>query len=189
MMKKSKIKILAGMSLLLFLVNMGCFGEDADEDLLSLAVSQNKIEDVRSLLANGAAVDGTGVIPQTPLMIAAVQGNTAIVRILLASGADPNKITPHDESALYYAAFGGHEDTVRELLNQSGSHDLVNRKHTIFLTTPLSVAVPTGHPMLVRMLLEVGADPNIPDLIGETVFDHCRQNKDNPACSVIDAIK
>nr|VFK00593.1 MAG: Ankyrin repeat-containing protein [Candidatus Kentron sp. LFY] len=101
-MKNPKLKILAGtLFLFSFFIHMGCFGEDSHEDLLTIAVSQDKIKDVRSLLADGAVVEGSGIVPQTPLMIAAFRGNIAIARLLLASGADPNRITQHGESALY----------------------------------------------------------------------------------------
>ena len=61
------------------------------------------------ILATGYAV------AQTPLMEAALRGDTEKVKALLAQGADVNAKTRFGGTALMYAARNGHKEIVRIL--------------------------------------------------------------------------
>ena len=56
----------------------------------------------------------------TPLIVAAINGHTAIVKSLLAAGADINARDEDDWTPLMQAAHNGHVDTVKALL-QAGA--------------------------------------------------------------------
>ncbi|KAK5999249.1 Ankyrin-3 [Cladobotryum mycophilum] len=76
---------------------------------------------VRSLVALGAKVDGTGdcntgdggdPVNRTPLQLAAAEGKFDLVKILMELGANDSLITPDGQIALRLAAENGHRDIV-----------------------------------------------------------------------------
>ena len=92
----------------------------------------------------------TNVEPRTPqdespLMLAALRGHTAIVRKLIARDADVNKPgwTP-----LHYAATHGHQDIIELLLEH---HAFINARSPNG-TTPLMMAAHYGTPAAVKFL-------------------------------------
>jgi ankyrin repeat protein len=107
---------------------------------LSYAVEKNELETVRALLGNGADPN-TGRI-NLPLQVAADRGSTAVVEALLQAGADPNR------RASYLRVSEGHP----------GSSRSVRSSYTSI--APLYLAVRSGQPDVVRLLLARGADPN-----------------------------
>lgn len=67
--------------------------------LLSWAAAQGQYEVARSLLDLGEQVDGRTHMGQTPLMMAAINGNVDLIRMLCERGADVNAYEPN--SALF----------------------------------------------------------------------------------------
>lgn len=78
-------------------------------DDLGRAIKYEDIAEVRRLIAAGRDVDSPcGIHPdtigETPLMLAASRGNTAIMKLLLGAGASMNVSWPGDWSPLARAA-------------------------------------------------------------------------------------
>ncbi len=71
--------------------------------LLHLAVLKDRIEHIDALLKHGANPNGVTSGGETPLHIAAREGNSVIVCRLLLSGADPNKVSHTGDTALHNA--------------------------------------------------------------------------------------
>ena len=90
----------------------------------------------------------------TPLIMAAHLGHTAIVQLLIEWGADLNKADRSGMPPLHHAAIKGELDTVQLLIN-SGAE------------TQLSKAAKNGECILLQVLLQAGANPNITELNGE----------------------
>lgn len=134
------------------------------------------------LTIDGVDVNCHNKCEQTPLVMAARDGNTALVRLLLDQpGILPDKadIEPRPEgfrllsrsrtprkTPLAYAAGNGHADIVRALLRTG----LVNVNSSNRLgTTPLLDAVSNGHEVVVKSLLVVpGVQLNARGSLGDT---------------------
>ncbi|KAF2940660.1 hypothetical protein DAI22_03g290700 [Oryza sativa Japonica Group] len=122
------------------------------------------VKNVRLLLSSGARVD-IAVAHGTPLHIAVSYGKTGVVKILLDHHADPNNTsgvwgTPI-LTALHSTKHGLDESDCLEcvrLLVKAGAD--VNYAYP---NTPLVVSTTAGLTDCIKYLLEVHADPNIPD--------------------------
>jgi uncharacterized protein len=91
---------------------------------------------------------------ESPLMMAALRGQTDMVRKLIARDADVNKPgwTP-----LHYAATSAHVDIIALLLENHAYIDAESPNGT----TPLMMAAQYGSPEAVKLLLEAGADASL----------------------------
>ncbi|XP_010223733.1 PREDICTED: kinase D-interacting substrate of 220 kDa, partial [Tinamus guttatus] len=97
---------------------------------------------------------------QTPLMLAAEQGNLEIVQELLKKGANCNLEDADNWTALISASKEGHVDIVEELLNYN-----VSLEHRdLGGWTALMWAAYKGRTEVAELLLEKGANPNITGL-------------------------
>lgn len=102
----------------------------------------------------------------TPLMQAAMEGQTAAVRALLEAGADVNAREKHGWRALTFAADKGSDPVIRVLL-EAGADINGAAEHGY---TALMAAGAGGHQDAVRALLEAGADVNAKDQYGATAL-------------------
>lgn len=129
---------------------------------------------VKLLLENGAdpaALDGTG---KGPVIYAAARGLSSIVQQLVDAGLDVNKVYDHSLTALMWAA--GHSNdvpqpdgltTVEFLVGKgSGLNEVDDRGRTALMT-----AAERGHPLVVKYLLEQGADNLRRDKSGKSALD------------------
>lgn len=130
-------------------------------NLLASAAAAGDVEICRILIEAGADLDapsGLGV-RTTALHRALLSNNAECVRMLLEAGADPNLEidgkTPLHIACSWYNF--NSLDTVRLLL-QFGAH--VNPPQDCARLTPLQLAVQTGKPDLVQLLLDSKANPN-----------------------------
>ena len=121
------------------------------------------------LLRHGATVnDKNEVRAMSPLLSAVHHNQLACARILLAAGADPNVDGDEGETGLRLCAEYGHHAMARLLLRcganvyRSGGSDGMNALG--FAASMLDVE-------MVRLFLANGADPNVPDVDRETVFE------------------
>ena len=135
---------------------------------------------VQTLVDKGAALNTMDVHGRTALHIASIRGHSGLINILAPTPAslclkDNDGCTP-----LYYACKNSHLECVREFIDQCPdiTRDLMKVANNDG-TTPLSVrtgsggtilhvACDKGDKILVKKLLEAGADPNEPDEFGFT---------------------
>lgn len=82
------------------------------------------------------------------------------VQIMAGMVADINSKGLDNWNALHFAANGGHEEIVRELL-QNKSIDIEAKSNT--KRTPLHIAASQGQTNIMKLLIERGADPNCQD--------------------------
>jgi ankyrin repeat protein len=94
----------------------------------------------------------------TPLHLAAANGDESLVRQLISSGADINALyenCPPVWSAIYH----GHTSIVRMILSAGGTH-IVPFRSVFPVENSLIVAIKSGKPEIVRLLIEYGVDVN-----------------------------
>uniref|UniRef100_A0A672I5L9 Kinase D-interacting substrate 220a n=1 Tax=Salarias fasciatus TaxID=181472 RepID=A0A672I5L9_SALFA len=123
------------------------FGYVEEENLAAIKAHLDKFKDVDSRSDNG----------QTPLMVAAEQGNLEIVQELIRRGANVNLDDVDCWTALISAAKEGHIEVVKELLENNA-----NLEHRdMGGWTAVMWAAYKGRTDVAQLLLERGANPNI----------------------------
>ncbi len=127
--------------------------DEAGATALAWAVARNNAPVVKQLLAAGADPnlgDASGV---GPLILAVAANQQDVVAMLLDGGANPNAPRDSGETPLMTAARVGSPDIARMLLSHGAKADVREER---FGQTALMWA--TGHPAVVRLLLDGGAD-------------------------------
>lgn len=104
----------------------------------------------------------------TPLHVACQEGKADIVKILLDYPLDINAKGIDDYSALHYAVQKRNPEIVKLLLAKNANIDSQDKEGN----TPLWTAVMTysGNDEVIKLLLDGGADPRIPNKHGITLF-------------------
>jgi uncharacterized protein len=144
---------------------------------LLAATHADRLEAVRALIKAGAKLDPLDDLLDTPLLFAGAEGRLEILKLLLAAGASTRILNRYGGTALIPAAEHGHVEVVRELLVRSDVD--VNHVNRLGWTALLeAVLLGSGgerHQAIVQLLLQHGADPNIPDKDGTTALGHARR--------------
>ena len=119
-----------------------------------LAVEKASVPVVKLLLENGANITSRLEDGKTGLHVAAMTGNENLLQQLLSAGADPYAEDNKGFLGLHHAAIVGHCEVVRILAEISKNVDVMGDGFT-----PLLLAAANGRESVVRLLLEMGADP------------------------------
>lgn len=90
---------------------------------------------------------------ETPLMLVSIAGELELVRLLVKRGAEVNR---PNWTPLHYAASAGHVPIIRHLIDHFAYIDAQSPNGT----TPLMMAARHKHVDAMRLLVEMGADPN-----------------------------
>ncbi|KAI1844242.1 hypothetical protein JX266_009533 [Neoarthrinium moseri] len=94
----------------------------------------------------------------TPFREAVTYSTLDIVQVLLESGCDVNQRSKDGWTALRHASQYGNEQLALLLLRKGAEVDLRDEKGGL---TPLRWAILHGHALMVKLLLDWGADPNV----------------------------
>ena len=170
-----------------FLNNSGHSIVDASDrngwTALTIAAKKGNTQIVSLLVENGADVSKRGgPLYQPPLRyalmnydgIAKVNDSAVnIVKLLLEKGANPNEIVKQDEgdkemTILHFAALWNQVEIMKLLLDKGAnisarSNYDDDESETKPSVTPLMFAVQNGNENAVKLLLEMGANPNATD--------------------------
>lgn len=143
---------------------------------LLAATEGDRVEVARALIAAGADVNAKDRISDSPFLYAGAEGRNAILKLILTSGrADLASTNRYGGTALIPAAHHGHVETVRILLGTAIDIDHVNNLGwTALLETVILGDGGPVHTDILRLLVEAGADVNIPDRNGVTALAHAR---------------
>ncbi|KQT10780.1 ankyrin repeat domain-containing protein [Ramlibacter sp. Leaf400] len=123
-------------------------------------------------------VEARNAQDESPLMMAALKGHTALVKKLIERDADINK---PGWAPLHYAATGGHLAIMELLLEHHAFIDAESPNGT----TPLMMAAHYGTPAAVKLLLEAGADTAMKNQLGLTAVDFARRGNRPDALELI----
>ena len=146
---------------------------------LIMAIHEQSPSVVAALLAwDKLKVEVRNPHDESPLMMAALVGNTAVVRQLIARDADINK---PGWAPLHYAATNGHTDIMQLLLDGYAYIDASAPNGA----TPLMMAAEFGNIAAVQLLLDAGADASIKNRLGQTALDYARRGNRPDAIKVL----
>ncbi|BCS01111.1 uncharacterized protein AKAW2_51452S [Aspergillus luchuensis] len=115
------------------------------------------------LTRSNIGIEATNLNGQTPLSLAAENGQECIVHMLLQRGASIETKNSDSQTPLSLAAANGHGRIVQMLLERGAATEPDNPNGQ----TPLSLAVENGHEDIVQMLLERGAEIETKDQWGK----------------------
>jgi hypothetical protein len=128
--------------------------------LIVACMGQQRVEFLQFLLEAGADPNQDPDGATFPLvLVAALYTDPAVIDLLLQHGAHLE-----DSEALAAAARRGNETMVLRLLER-GANPTADRSsiRSRFNDSPLNMAVKFGHPEVVKILLQHGADPTVAD--------------------------
>ncbi|NYH98156.1 ankyrin repeat domain-containing protein [Cupriavidus plantarum] len=141
-----------------------------------LSALYNRRGDVaRTLILAGADVNRKDAEANSAFLLASATGQVDIVRLSLSHGADLNSTDRYDGTALIAAAQHGNTEVVRLLLKSGIAVDHVNQLGWTALLEAVILGDGTSrYEEIVQLLLDAGADANLPDREGITPTRHAR---------------
>lgn len=140
---------------------------------LRMAVALGNVAAAAWLLEQGADINLT--LPKdgrTPLTDAVFRNRSEVVQLLLDKGADVAIADNDGNTALLYAIKSGNAALVKSLLDHGAN---VGDRDRYYRRNALHWAAIKGHPDMVRLLLERGADAMATDSLGRTPLTYARQ--------------
>jgi ankyrin repeat protein len=134
--------------------------------MLVLAIKDRSYMVIDVLLATkGIDVDLSNLQGETPLMIAAINGDLPVVqKLVLKNKAQLDHIS---WTPLHYACAKGHIEVAQFLLANGANVNSLS----LGGTTPLMMAVQSGNELLVKLLLDKSADLRLRNANGLTAID------------------
>ncbi len=143
---------------------------------LLIAAYGNRLEAVRFLVEAGADIRRTDSLKNDLLSIAAVSGQIEIVRLAIARGASLTPINRYGGIPIIPAAHYGHVEVVREMIKAGSPLDHVNSLGWTALIEAIVLGDGgTRHAQIVALLVEAGANMNLPDREDRTPLTLARQ--------------
>lgn len=144
---------------------------------LIIATYNQDVEAVKLLIDAGADVNIQDDLLNTPFLYAGAEGYLDILQLTIQAGADPTIVNRYGGSALIPAAEHGHIDVIKELLNNTTID--VNHVNRLGWTALMeAIILNNGSPIqqtVVQLLIDYGADVNIPDNNNVTPLQHAKK--------------
>ena len=140
------------------------------------ATHGNHADTVAALIQAGADINIRDNRMDNPFLYAGAEGLLDILKLTIAAGADTKLTNRFGGTALIPAAERGHVAVVEQLLTHTDVD--VNHINNLGWTALLEAIVLSDggprHQQIVQLLVDHGADVNIPDKHGVTPLQHAR---------------
>lgn len=156
------------------------------ETALGQAVSRDHVEIARLLVEKGAKLESRNKQGFTPLIQAAAAGKLEMVTLLLEKKANPNAEDDVGFTPLKYAVAAGSEPVARALVAGGAKVDKPGTKYNKG-ETALHMAITQGKPEMVKVLLELKANPNARLASGETPLKLARNGDQEDVVKMLKA--
>lgn len=140
------------------------------------ATYRNHVETVAALIDAGADVNLRDNMLNNPFLYAGAEGLLDILKLTVKAGADPKITNRFGGTALIPAAERGHVEVVQYLLTHTNID--IDHVNNLGWTALLEAIVLSDggpkHQEIVTLLIQHGADVNIPDRSGHTPLHHAK---------------
>jgi uncharacterized protein len=140
---------------------------------LLLAVTNDRLDVARILVALGADADALDDRHDTPWLVTGVTGNVRMLETLLPADPDMTVLNRYGGVSVIPASERGHVDYVRRVVRTRID---VNHVNDLGWTAMLEAVIlgdgSEPYQRIVRILLDAGADPSIGDKDGVTPLQH-----------------
>ncbi|MFO1445102.1 ankyrin repeat domain-containing protein [Bacillus sp. Bva_UNVM-123] len=151
--------------------------QDSDgRTAMMIATYNNDVEIVKVLIAAGADVNIQDHIQNNPFLYAGAEGYLDILKLTIKAGADPSITNRYGGTALIPASEHGYVDVIKELLTNTDID--VNHVNDPGWTALLEAIILSNgdekQQQTVQLLIDHGADVNIPDSHNVTPLQHAR---------------
>ncbi|MGG2080996.1 ankyrin repeat domain-containing protein [Lysinibacillus pakistanensis] len=144
---------------------------------LMIATYNQDVEAVKLLIDAGANVNIQDDLLNTPFLYAGAEGYLDILKLTIQAGADPTIVNRYGGTALIPAAEHGHVEVIEELLNDTTIN--VNHVNHLGWTALMeAIILNNGNSIqqtVVQLLIDHGADVNIPDNDNVTPLQHAKK--------------
>ncbi|NUC16466.1 ankyrin repeat domain-containing protein [Bacillus mycoides] len=143
---------------------------------LMIATYKNDVKTAKALIDAGADVNIQDDMKNNPFLYAGAEGYLDILKLTINAGADPTLTNRYGGTALIPASEHGYIDVIKELLTRTNID--VNHINNLGWTALMEAIVLSNgdeaQQQVIRLLIEHGADVNIPDNDGITPLQHAR---------------
>ena len=143
---------------------------------LMIATYKNDVKTAKVLIEAGADVNIQDDMKNNPFLYAGAEGYLDILKLTIDAGADPTITNRYGGTALIPASEHGYIDVIKELLTRT--HIDVNHVNNLGWTALMEAIVLSNgnetQQQVIRLLIEHGADVNIPDNDGVAPLEHAR---------------
>ncbi|WP_082341084.1 ankyrin repeat domain-containing protein [Sporosarcina globispora] len=144
---------------------------------IMIATYNNDVETAKVLIRAGADVNIQDNMKNNPFLYAGAEGYVEILKLTIEAGADPAIINRYGGTALIPASEHGHIDAIKELLTKTDID--VNHVNDLGWTALLEAIILNDgnvkQQQTVQLLIDYGADVNIPDGNNVTPLQHARE--------------
>ncbi|MFF2449128.1 ankyrin repeat domain-containing protein [Neobacillus sp. NPDC058068] len=141
------------------------------------ATYSNDVETAKILIKKGANVNIQDDIKNSPFLYAGAEGYLDILELTIKAGADPTITNRYGGTALIPASEHGYVDVINVLLTQTDID--VNHINNLGWTALLEAIILNNgdkkQQQTVQLLIEHGANVNIPDNDNVTPLQHARE--------------
>ncbi|WP_121616020.1 ankyrin repeat domain-containing protein [Virgibacillus halodenitrificans] len=150
--------------------------DDEGRTAAMIATYANKPEAVKLLIEKGINIDLRDNMQNNPFLYAGAEGYLEILKLTIEAGADPSLLNRYGGTALIPAAEHGHIDVIKELVENTEVD--VNHINNLGWTALLEAIILSDggekQQETIQILIQHGADVNIPDNDGVTPLAHAK---------------